>query len=428
MKFYMIFKQSTKAIFTNKGRSFLTILGIIIGIGSVIALIALGAGVQSSISSQISTLGTTNLSIRPGAERLDNNSGNNPFGNNNNKSSSSRSGSASSGGMSGSTSTLTTTDLQSLSGSSKYPQIKAVSGSVSGSAIFNIDGIDQRYAVLGTSSSFFEISNLSLNKGRFYNSADIDQKNKVIVLGSQLATDLYKTNNPISKTLIIGADAYQVIGVLNQANESGFSNPNAQTYIPYTTAMDTFKANNLSSITVQAQNESVVDQVKSDIEKTLLANHNIKEAKLADFAVYSPKDLLSTVGSIMSLLTSLLAGIAAISLLVGGIGIMNIMLVSVTERTREIGLRKAVGAKTRDILVQFIIESVLLTLTGGILGIGFGYLISTILARLIGFTPVVTIQAVLLAVGVSTAVGLIFGIYPAAKAARLNPIDALRYE
>jgi len=426
MKFYMIFKQSTKAIFTNKGRSFLTILGIIIGIGSVITLIALGAGVQSSISRQISMLGTNNLSVRPGSERLDNNSGNNPFSNN--KSNSSRSGSASNRGMSGSSSTLTVSDLSLLSDNSKHPQIKAVSANVSGSAIFNIDGVDQRYAVLGTSPSYFDILNLSLNKGRLYNSTDIDQKNKVVVLGSQLATDLYKTNNPIGKTLTISTDAYQVIGVLNQTNESGFNNPNAQAYIPYTTAMNTFKINNLSSITIQAQSEGVVDQVKSDIEKTLLANHNIKEAKLADFAVYSPKDLLSTVESIMSLLTSLLAGIAAISLLVGGIGIMNIMLVSVTERTREIGLRKAVGAKTRDILVQFIIESVLLTLSGGILGIGFGFLASVILARFVGFSPTVTLSAIILAVGVSTAVGLIFGIYPAAKAARLNPIDALRYE
>lgn len=328
----------------------------------------------------------------------------------------------------GSTSTLTTSDLKSLSDSAKHPQIKAVSGVVTGSAIFTVDGTDQRYTVLGNSAAYFAINNLSLKTGRAYTQTDIDQKNKVFVLGSQFATDLYKNANPIGKTLTIGTDNYQVIGVLAQANESGFGNPNNQAYIPYTAAMETFAVNNLSTITVQAQSDGVVDKVKSDIQNTLLANHNIKELKLADFSVSSPKDLLSMVGQIMTILTSLLAGIAAISLLVGGVGIMNIMLVSVTERTREIGLRKAVGAKTRDILIQFIIESVLLTLTGGILGIGLGFLISKILANLIGFTPVVTIGAVLLAVGVSSAIGLIFGIYPAAKAAQLNPIDALRYE
>jgi putative ABC transport system permease protein len=419
MKLWMIFKQSIKAIFANKGRSFLTILGIIIGIGSVIALIALGEGASANISSRIATLGTTNLTVMPGSGPS--NRGNNghfggpPGGN---------------GGPTGgqSASTLTTNDLKSLSDNSKHPQIKAVSGSVSSSAIFKVDGQDQRSTVLGTSVSYFAINNLSVNTGRLYNSTDIDQRSKVVVLGSQLVTDLYKNNDPIGKTLTIENDNYQVIGVLKQAEESGFGNPNTQVYIPYTAAMDTFKVNNLSTITVQAQSEDVVDQVKSDVQNTLLANHDIKELKLADFSVNSPKDLLSTVESILSLLTSLLAGIAAISLLVGGIGIMNIMLVSVTERTREIGLRKAVGAKTRDILVQFIIESVLLTLTGGILGIGLGFLISTILGSYVEFTPIITMQAILLAVGVSISIALIFGIYPAAKAARLNPIDALRYE
>lgn len=422
MKLWMIFKQSIKAIFANKGRSFLTVLGIIIGISSVIALIALGEGASANISNRIAALGTTNLTVRPGSGGIgQSNRGNNghfggpPGGNE-----------GPTGGQSAST--LTTNDLKSLSDNSKHPQIKVVSGSVGSSAIFKVDGQDQRFTVLGTSASYFAINNLSVKTGRLYSSTDIDQRSKVVVLGSQLATDLYKNNDPIGKTLTIETDNYQIIGILKQAEESGFGNPNTQVYIPYTAAMDTFKVNNFSTITVQAQNEDVVDQVKSDIQNTLLVNHNIKELKLADFSVNSSKDLLSTVNSILSLMTSLLAGIAAISLLVGGIGIMNIMLVSVTERTREIGLRKAVGAKTRDILVQFIIESVILTLTGGIVGIGFGFLISMILGRFVGFTPIVTMQAILLAVGVSSAVGLVFGIYPAAKAARLNPIDALRYE
>jgi len=192
--------------------------------------------------------------------------------------------------------------------------------------------------------------------------------------------------------------------------------------------MATFGNNNFNSITAQAIDDNSVDQAKTDIQSTLLSAHKISEAKLADFTVFTSRDLLSTVGNVTGILTSLLAGIAAISLVVGGIGIMNIMLVSVTERTREIGLRKAVGARTIDILEQFILEAVILTLVGGVLGIGLGTIIGKVAARFVGFAPIVTLSSVFLAVGVSSAIGLIFGIYPAAKAARLDPIETLRYE
>jgi putative ABC transport system permease protein len=251
----------------------------------------------------------------------------------------------------------------------------------------------------------------------------------VIVVGSQVKTDVYGAKDPIGETLRIGEEDYIVIGTLKNNAENGFSNPNNQAYIPYTSAKASFKTENLSNITVQAKNEDVVESVKKNVTKTLLANHGIAEEKLADFNIMTAVDLLSTMTTITGLMTSLLAGIAAISLLVGGIGIMNIMLVSVTERTREIGLRKAVGAKTIDIMGQFVTEALLLTLVGGVLGIGFGYLMAEAFAAMIKqFSPVITLQSVLLAAGVSSAVGLIFGIYPAAKAARLNPIDALRYE
>jgi putative ABC transport system permease protein len=419
LKLYILFKQSLKAIFNNKVRSFLTIMGIVIGIGSVIALVSFGTGVKASISDRITTLGTTNLTIMSGAGF---NSGAVHSGG------ATQGGSQGGGGYTQAASTLTAADLNSLADKSKHPQIKYISGQISGSTIFKTASGDQRYAVLGTSEAYDNIQNLSLSKGNFYKSGEVANKTKVIVLGSQLATDLYGARDAVGEKLTIEGSDYKIIGVLKEANESGFSNPNNQAYIPYTAAAETFKSQNFNSITVQAQNENVINDVKTDIKNTLLSNHQITDIKLADFNVSSSADLLSAVSGITTMLTALLAGIAAISLLVGGIGIMNIMLVSVTERTREIGLRKAVGAKTSDILGQFIMEAILLTICGGILGIGLGILIGKIASPSLGFTPIVSNNSILLAVGVSSLIGLIFGVYPAAKASMLNPIDALRYE
>lgn len=419
MKLFIVFKQSLQAIFVNKGRSFLTTLGIIIGIASVIALISLGTGVKVSISERISTLGTNNITIMPGA-------GFNQGASDSNGSMGGHPGGGS--GFNQASSTLTLKDLKSLSDKSLYPQIVQVSGQISGSTILNTPGGDKRYTILGTSESYVNIQNLSLSQGTFYNQTNIAHKSKVVVLGSQLATDLYGDKDSLGKTLTIEGTGYKIVGILTKAEESSFNNPNTQAFVPYSSAAETFNSQNFSSITVQAENEKVVAKVKKDIKKVLLTNHNISNEKLADFNITSAADLLSAVNSITGMLTSLLAGIAAISLVVGGIGIMNIMLVSVTERTREIGLRKAVGAKTIDILAQFIIEAVILTLIGGVLGIGLGYLAGKIAEPMLGFTPIVSINSIFLAVGVSSFIGLLFGIYPAAKASRLNPIDALRYE
>lgn len=416
MKPFILFKQSLKAIFNNKVRSFLTVLGIVIGIGSVIALISFGTGIKASISDRIALLGTTNLTVMPGAG-FDAGAAHKPGANQGGEQ-----------GFAQSASTLTISDLNSLADKTKHPQIKAVSGQISGSAILTAAGAERRYTVLGTSETYPAIQNLSISRGGFYKQAEINQKSRVLVLGSQMAEDLYGAKNAIGETISINGSDYEIIGVLKEADESGFSNPNNQAYVPYTAAAETFKTPNFSSITVQAQNEDAVAAVKADIKNTLLHNHQIKDVKLADFNVITSADLLSTVNGITGMLTALLAGIAAISLLVGGIGIMNIMLVSVTERTREIGLRKAVGAKTSDIMGQFILEAVLLTICGGILGIGLGFLLGKIAAPSLGFTPIVSNSSIILAVGVSSLIGLVFGVYPAAKASMLNPIDALRFE
>jgi putative ABC transport system permease protein len=299
---------------------------------------------------------------------------------------------------------------------------------VNGTAIFTVKGVEERDTIVGTNVAYSSINDLTIASGRLLNQADINQSSKIVVLGSTLASDVYPSTSPIGQTIVIGNDTYTVVGVLAKKDESAFSNPNVNGYIPYTSAMGTFSTSTFNTVTVQAVDENAVSAEKIDITNTLLANHKITDAKLADFSVLTSADLLSTVGNITGILTSLLAGIAAISLVVGGIGIMNIMLVSVTERTREIGLRKAVGAKTSDILLQFIVEAVVLTLAGGILGIGLGYLLGGLASKVLSITPVVTPRAILLAVGVSSIIGLVFGIYPAAKAARLNPIDALRYE
>lgn len=396
-------------------------LGIVIGIGSVIALMALGSGVKEYISKQIGSLGTATLTVSPGAGLAEATSGSSQSGG---KIGGGQPGGGSGGGFGGNVSTLTVNDYNSLLDKTKNPDLKSVVGVISGSGIYN----DKRFEVKGVNQEIFSIRNLAIDKGVLLSSLNVTNKAKLAVIGSDAASNLFGSADPIGQILTLDADKYTIIGLLKKSNENTFNNPNATVYIPYTSAIDSLGSDKFSNFTVEANSDSVVNKAKEEIQNTLLANHNIKDLKLADFSVSTSADLLSTVGNITTILTSLLAGIAAISLLVGGIGIMNIMLVSVTERTREIGLRKAVGARTSDILTQFLIEAVLLTLVGGIIGIGLGWLMGTVAGHFVGFSPVLTKSAIILAVGISTIIGIIFGIYPAGRASKLNPIDALRYE
>lgn len=378
-------------------------LGIVIGIASVIALVSLGNGANKMISDQISQLGTTNLTIMPG--------GGEGFDRNPNTASS-----------------LAMKDLESLQNKNDHPTFDAITGTITTASVIKTGAVEKRVTVSGVSSEYFAIFSLKIHSGNIFDQSAINSRQNIVVLGSKAAAEIFGSTNPLGQTIVLNQKSFQVAGILAEAPESRFNNPNSQLFIPVTTAADVFGVSNLGNIVVKVKNESDIAAAKADIKRTLLASHNITDEKLADFSILSSADLLSTVNQITGLLTSLLAGIAGISLVVGGIGIMNIMLVAVTERTREIGLRKAVGAKTSDIMIQFLIEAVLLTVIGGIVGIALGYGAGLLVAKFIDLTPVVTLNSLLLAVGVSSGIGILFGIYPAAKAAKLNPIDALRYE
>lgn len=426
-KTFTIISLALKAIWVNKGRSFLTILGIIIGISSVIALTSLGEGVSASITEQISSVGTNNLTVTSGNFNIGSDSQQEldqppptGFGQQ----------SASFGPP---VSTLTLDDLRAIENRDDNPLLIGVTGDLSGSTIFENEGVQTRVSVNGVSADFFTIFDLNIAEGRLFNEEDVTESQRHVIIGSKISLDLLGISDKsadavMGSTILINNVEHTIIGILEEKEESRFVNYNEQIYIPNTSATTTFDRNNLDSITAKVVDTDSVEQAKSDIEQTLLEEHDIDDIAQADFTVLSSADLLSAVDNITGVLTSLLGGIASISLVVGGIGIMNIMLVSVTERTREIGLRKALGAKTSDIMFQFITEAILLTLIGGVIGIFIGIIFGKIIEPSIGFTPIVTTNSILLAVSVSSLVGLLFGIYPAAKAAKMDPIVALRYE
>jgi len=422
-KLYTLFIQSTKAILSNKVRSFLTMLGIIIGVGSVIALMALGSGASESISDRISDLGTNTITINSGAPRV-----REP----NHVMPGMSGGGQATRGMRNSFSsqtepTLITRDLISIK---KIAEVNQAVGTVNDRVVIEKNSQEPSLDFIGTQPAYFDINNLSINSGRLITDEDLANNKKYLVIGPEIVADLgfSTTKQALNKQVTIEDKTFTIIGVLNETEASMRSNPNSQVFTPITTAREVLDQSGYKTIQIQVLNEEVIDQVVSDIDSTLLSNHNIKDQEQADFSIFSPNDILNFAEQATSTFTMLLVGIAAISLLVGGIGIMNIMIVSVTERTREIGLRKAVGATRSDIVIQFLIESVILTLLGGAIGILLGIGLGKIAEPYLGFSAVVTSESILLSAGVSILVGLIFGLYPAIKASKLRPIDALRYE
>lgn len=407
MKFTEIVTESIGTLGLNKMRTGLAALGIIIGIGSVIALISLGTGSQKAIENQIQSLGANLLTVQPGGQR---------------------SGNVRS--AAGSSTTLTLEDSKAISTSPKVTTIKNVSPELSRRSQVIAGKNNTNTQVLGIYPEYSIVRKVEMNTGVFISSSDVATLSKVAVLGPQVVTNLFgEGSNPIGQKIRIGSQSFSVIGVTTSKGGSGFNNQDDIIYVPLSTAQkQLFGVDYLSSISLEAVSADVMVDAQNEVGYLLLDRHKLSDPTKADFMIMSQSDILNTASQVTSTFTTLLGGIAAISLLVGGIGIMNIMLVTVTERTREIGLRQALGAKKKTIITQFLVESVILTFFGGILGMMFGILTSFILSSLMKIPFAISIPSIFLAIGVSGTIGIIFGWYPARRAASLQPIEALRYE
>lgn len=401
-------QETFTALSANKVRSGLTILGIVIGISSVIAMVSIGTGASNSISSSISSLGSNLLQISPGAQRT-------------------AGGFGASAGRGGAK-TLTQADADAIA---QVTDVAAVASEVSGRYQITAKGTNTNTTVNGVTSTYPEIRNIEVAEGSFISDTQNTSATKVAVLGPTTRDDLFGENaeGVIGQSIRIKGMEFKIIGITVAKGGSGFSNADDIIYIPTKSAQRFLSGDQyLTTIDVQTTNADVMTQVQADVTALLLDRHHISDSTQADFSVLNQADLLSSASSITATLTYLLAAIGGISLLVGGIGIMNMMLTTVTERTREIGLRKAIGARKSDISKQFLIEAIMLTLIGGTIGIALGWLIS-FGVNLTGLvTTSVSFSSIVIAFGVSALIGIVFGYYPARRAAGLNPIEALRYE
>ncbi len=407
MEYLSIISEAVSTLTVNKMRTGLAMLGIVIGIGSVIALVSLGQASQQAVQNQIQTLGSNLLTVNPGSQR-----------------------SGLVQGAPGGSTTLTNEDATAIAESPEITTVKLVSPEYSGRLQVTTSSTNTNTRVIGVTPTYAEVHKTTVSSGAFISETDQKSQSRVAVIGPTTATTLFGDGvDPIGQTVRLNGQIFTIIGVTTAKGGTGFQNQDDIILVPLSTAQkQLFGESHLTSIALTAINEDVMTDAQNEVGYFLLARHNITSTLEADFTIFSQQDILNTASSVTGTFTTLLSGVAAISLLVGGIGIMNIMLVTVTERTREIGLRKALGAKKRDIITQFLIEAVILTFTGGLLGILLGVALSLGYSLITQSSFIISLPSIGLAFVVSAGIGVLFGWYPAKQAAQLQPIEALRYE
>ncbi len=382
-------------------------LGIVIGIASVIAMVAIGQGAQSGIQASIQSAGSNLIIVFPGAQR--------------------GVGVQVSAGR-GSAQTLTQADAEAIQ--TQLTDAKAVSPELTRRSQVTAKGTNTNTSVIGTTSAYLEVHNIQLGEGSFLTDAQGKSLSRVAVIGPTTRDDLFgQGGSAVGQTMKIGSTEFKVIGVTVAKGGTGFTNPDDAIYVPIQTDQRFLAGSTyVSQVSVEAASQSGMQQIQDEITALLMDRHKISDPTRADFSVLNQADIVATASSVTNTFTVLLASIAGISLLVGGIGIMNMMLTTVTERTREIGLRKAIGAQRQDISHQFLMEAISLTFIGGTTGIFIGWLVSWGVTQFAGIASQVSWGSVGLAFGVSVTIGIVFGYYPASRAAKMNPIEALRYE
>ena len=403
MKLRDLLLETNSALTANKARSGLTILGIVIGIASVIAMVSIGAGTQSTIESNIEGLGSNLLTVLPGVQQA---------------------GRAFVSAGRGSAQTLTNDDAEALK---EVSGVAAISPEVSRRYQITATGNNTNSTVMGAVPAYAAVHNVAVAMGTFITEQSQRSLGRVAVLGPTVAEDLFGEGvDPLGKTIRINRINFKVIGMLQTKGGSGFSNPDDMVFVPLSSMQKLLAGSDyVSSIAMTSEQKDLMASVQAEASALLTMRHRVATP---DFSIISQADILGTLSQVMTAFTVFLASIAGISLVVGGIGIMNMMLTAVTERTREIGLRMALGAKRREVAAQFLAESIALTFIGGAVGIGLGWVIARLVSRLGSIATRVSPESVALAFGVAAAIGIVFGYYPARRAAKLNPIEALRHE